>query len=76
LETFRELCKSFETCSNDVQKCYKKILKKAELAENLRLFDLEKYRAVVRACESDEVLKRYAEQDEVRIFSQKNWGIF
>ncbi|OQV21460.1 hypothetical protein BV898_04665 [Hypsibius exemplaris] len=64
LKQCQELCKSFESCAADIQKCYKKSVKKNELAENFRFYDLEQYRAVVRALESEEILKRYGDQDE------------
>ena len=43
------------------------MLKRNEMAENSKLYELEQYRAVVRALESEDVLKRFAEQDDVCI---------
>ncbi|GAU96233.1 hypothetical protein RvY_07705-2 [Ramazzottius varieornatus] len=56
LESFRELHKQLEVSSTDVEKAYKKFLKKQESSETDRFLALEKYRAVVRAAEPNQFI--------------------
>ncbi|XP_055341638.1 uncharacterized protein LOC129590437 isoform X2 [Paramacrobiotus metropolitanus] len=64
LETFRELQKQFMVCAEDIKKCYRKILRKEQQAEHDRLLDLERYRAVVMALESPDVLMDVIQETE------------
>lgn len=67
LETFRELNKQLETCSVDVEKAYKRFLKKQESSEMDRLVTLEKYRAVARVLDSTEGIKQLIDKNEALI---------
>lgn len=52
-------------CSEDIKKCYRKILKKEQKAELDRLLELQHYAAVVKAVESDEMLSKVIEETQV-----------
>ena len=48
-----------------MRKCYKKVLRRDQINEQNRLLDLERFRTVVRALETDQVLRQLQQDNEV-----------